>query len=179
MIKLKDLSVRRKVITIQLITTFVVLFFYTVFHTVYDLRESQKAVISQLTTVADLIGANSISAITFLDDKAAEGLLSSLDAEEQIVNGWICDKNGAIFAKYEKNGYANFHYPRLQQENCICSRGFIVVTRMISYDGEHVGMIALRLHRQQFKEIALKVLGLPASVLATLGSIYPTVCRTP
>lgn len=153
MISIKDLSIERKLIALQLLTTFIVLLFYGMLLFFNDLHVLQKSVINRLTSMAQLIGANSISALNFLDEEAAEQILSSLKAEEDVVNAGIYDGDGNLFAKYSKQGYSDFTFPRIADEDYEFGMNYTRISKKITQNGDTIGMISLRLSMEQSRVI--------------------------
>jgi len=96
----KDISIKRKLITIILTTSaFVLLLTSSAFVTneVFMLRRSM---VEELFTTADIIGSNSSGSILFLDEKTAEENISALKANPQIMTAHIFLTTGEIFASY-------------------------------------------------------------------------------
>jgi len=153
MISIKDLSIERKLIAMQLLTTFIVLLFYGMLLFFNDLHVLRKSVINRLTSMAQLIGANSISALNFLDEEAAEQILSSLKAEEDVVNAWIYDADGNLFARYSKQGYSDFTFPRIADEDYEFGMDYTTLSKKIIQNGDIIGMISLRLSMEQSRVV--------------------------
>jgi PAS domain S-box-containing protein len=153
MIGIKDFSIKKKLISIQLLTAFIVLLFFGIFVVLYVQHLFRSSVISQLTSMAQLIGDNSISALNFLDNEVAEETLSSLATEDDIVNAWIYDADEDLFAKYSKAGYANFSFPKIEKESHQFSGNYITLSKRIFQDGNIIGMVSLRLDMKQFRHM--------------------------
>ncbi len=156
MISLKNFSITNKLIAIQLFTAFIVLLFYGIFLVINDHLIFRESFTKQITSMAQLIGANSISALEFLDNDTAEEILASLAAEEDIVNAWIYDAGGGLFAKYSKSGYAEFTFPRIENETTEFHGDFITLSKKIIQNGEQIGMVSLRLNMNQLRQIVKK-----------------------
>ncbi|MFC1586054.1 PAS domain S-box protein [Fibrobacterota bacterium] len=172
----KKLSIKRKLIAIQLVTTFIVLTLSFVFDASYDLKVFSQYVINKLASTARLISSNSASALTFLDNAAAEEVLASLEVEDDVVNAWIYDRSGELFARYSKEGYEGFSYPKLDTchkkiEECYLSHskdlkgGYITVSREITEGNEILGMLSLRLNVQSYKHMFMKAVFVTLTVL--------------
>jgi len=151
MIKMKHLSIKNKLILMQLITTVFVLLIYSIFLFFNNMQIYRKSIINQLTSMAQLIGTNSVSALNFLDNATAEEILLSLTKEENIVNAWIYDADGNLFAKYSKDGYANFIFPHIIRESHEFGSKFVTLSKKILQDNEFIGMVSLRLYMRQFQ----------------------------
>ena len=82
-----------------------------------------RTVKKQLNTIAQIISENSISAIEFLDEETAEEILNTLETQDNIVNAYIYDIKGNIFAKYGKKAYDDFVFPGLDSKNYEKNKG--------------------------------------------------------
>ena len=151
MISVKNLSIKNKLILMQLITTVFVLLIYSTFLFFNNMQMYRKSIVNQLTSMAQLIGTNSVSALNFLDNAAAEEILLSLTKEEDIVNAWIYDADENLFAKYSKDGYTNFIFPKIKKESHEFGSEFVILSKRILQDDEYIGMISLRLDMRQFQ----------------------------
>lgn len=135
----------------QLITTVFVLLIYSIFLFFNNMQMYRKSTINKLTSIAQLIGTNSVSALNFLDNATAEEILSSLTSERYIANAWIYDADGNLFAKYSKDGYTNFKFPKIEKESYEFSSNYFTLSKRILQDSEFIGMISLRLDMKQFQ----------------------------
>ncbi len=174
MINIKDLSIERKLIAMQLLTTFIVLLFYGMLLFFNDLHVLRKSVINRLTSMAQLIGANSISALNFLDEEAAEQILSSLKAEEDVVNAWIYDADGNLFARYSKQGYSDFTFPRITDEDYEFGMDYTTLSKKIIQNGDIIGMISLRLSMEPSRVIVNRKV-LIALLVLVIGMIIALI----
>ncbi len=156
MISIKNFSIKKELIAIQLITTFIVLVCFGVFHSLNSFHLFRNSVISQLTSTAQLIGANSTSALNFFDDTAAEVVLSSLKAEKDIVNAWIYDAEGNLFAKYSKTGYTDFSFPKIDKEFYEFKGAYFTLNKRIIQDNDVIGMVSLRLNMNQYRQMLIR-----------------------
>ncbi|MBF0431169.1 MAG: PAS domain-containing protein [Fibrobacteria bacterium] len=176
MISLKKCSVKRKLIFIQLITAGIVVLFTFISFGIYDFRFFSSYVMDELTSTAKLISTNTASSLAFKDNGAAVEALATLDLEEDIVNAWIYDNEGNLFATYNKKGYADYSYP-LADTNCKrvkeCfvkhTRGMkdacVTISKEIKIEDEVLGMLSLRLSLTQYKHMAIQSIIVTISIL--------------
>lgn len=150
---LRKFSVRWKLVIMQLSITFMVLLLFSVILSYYKMRMYRTSVLKELSSLAQIIGSNSASALTFLDNTAAEEILSSLKMKEYIVNAWINDNEGKTFAKYSKEGFKDFSIPTITGEINKVRRDNITVSRFIMVDNEKIGLVALRLSTEENRRI--------------------------
>mgnify|MGYP001026478626 CR=1 FL=1 len=153
---LKGFSIKKKLILIQLLTTFAVLSFYTVFNIVRDTRFYLNSVSRELTSIADLVGSSCISALHFYDRETAGSTLSILEADEHVVNALILDSNGELFAEYNKKGYNDFDPEKPLAETIRREAKFITISKPIFQDKETLGYISIRYDMRGFQQIISK-----------------------
>lgn len=151
MINLQKNSIKSKLIWIQLFITFIVLLLFSIIIGYFRLRMYRNSAIHGLTSMAQLIGANSASALTFLDNDAAEEVLSSLRAELNIANAWIYDAGGNLFAQYSRKEYADFSFPRIENESIQSGGDFLTLSKKITVDDDVIGMVSLRMSTEENK----------------------------
>ncbi|MFA5140814.1 MAG: ATP-binding protein [Elusimicrobiota bacterium] len=143
MFRIRDLHIKHKLIAIQLTTACIVLLFFGLFAFLNDLRTFRNSVVSQLTSTANLIGGNSVSALDFADSAAAEKVLSSLDAEPDIVGARIYDALGRVFATYPRSGFPDPGAALPEGEAPEFSGGRVLISRKIALGGETLGSLLL------------------------------------
>ncbi|MCK5075084.1 MAG: HAMP domain-containing protein, partial [Calditrichia bacterium] len=149
MIYFRDLSIKKKIIVIQLITTSVVLLLlggHQIFNEWIDYKTSA---LEQLNISAQLLAANSISALQFFDEDACITVLSTLEKQPDIVNAWIYNAQGDLFATYGKTGYSDYEYPKYNASTREFTEGYIVLVNNITDVDENLGTISLRLNTQR------------------------------
>lgn len=150
---LKGFSIKKKLILLQLVTTFTVLLFYSVIHIVRDTRLFMDAVHRELVSMTDLMGFSCTSALRFLDKKAAEKMLSTLEVEEHVSNAWIHDSNRKLFAEYNKTGYEDFDFDTPSDKVLKQQNGFLIASQPIVQEGETIGFISMRYDMKRYRQI--------------------------
>src|SRR5258706_13503370 len=83
---LKDLSIKRKLMLITMLTSGVAVVLSSAGFLIYDLISFRNSLSQDLMTQADIIGYNSAAAMAFKDEAAATVTLSALQAKEDIVS---------------------------------------------------------------------------------------------
>lgn len=97
---LRDAPIRTKLIAVILFVTMVVLSIGAIQFMAFQYVTFHHSIIEKLTTVADIVGINSASAILFRDTEAATQSLLALQAEPSIRAAAIIDERGRPFARY-------------------------------------------------------------------------------
>lgn len=98
--RLKDMPIRRKLITIILLTSLVVMILMCVSFFTYGFLTFRQAMLRQLSTIGEVIAANSTAALAFDNQDDAKEILVALKAERHIVAASLYDKEGKLFSKY-------------------------------------------------------------------------------
>ncbi len=145
MIRFRHLSIKTKLISIQLITTFFVLVLFVGFFLFIQYRQAEEASTGRLSALAEILGSNSVAALMFFDNDAAEDVLESLTTQTDILNAIIYDHNGQLFATYDKPGVPAFPFADVSDASPVVDPEYFIFTQKIVFDKLTVGWIALRL----------------------------------
>jgi diguanylate cyclase (GGDEF)-like protein len=97
---LQDVPIRQKLILISMLVSAAALFLAGVGFLGVELLEYQEARERSLTTVGEVIAANTTAALAFEDASAAEDTLAALRAERAIASACLYGADGALFAYY-------------------------------------------------------------------------------
>jgi two-component system, sensor histidine kinase len=97
-------SVRRKVLAIVLVTTFVALLVSAVALLSYEARGYRNFLMSDVTTQADILARTSAPALAFNDAAAAEATLAMMSSRPVINAAAIYTTDGELFATYRQSG---------------------------------------------------------------------------
>ncbi len=145
MIKFHDLSIKLKLITIQLFTTLFILVFFVGIYLFSQYGQYESRAFSRMSTLADILGSNSISALLFFDNDAATDVLESLETQTDVLNAVVFDHTGEVFARFDRAEHSDFNFDPIESEKRVVSdHGFILVKKIL-FDDLKVGWIALRL----------------------------------
>ncbi len=117
----------------------------------------------KLMSIADIIGENSIAAITFFDTKAAEETLSGLKGNPHIHLAYIENKDGRVFAEYRKPAIPGSRLmaetgPNSGSLNDMKQRTFwaeflmLKVSRPIMLDNQVIGRIIIESDRDELMQ---------------------------
>ncbi|HET6568643.1 MAG TPA: ATP-binding protein [Rhodothermales bacterium] len=97
---LENIPIRRKVMTVILVTSGAVLLLTCAAYFAYEFVTFRQASIRQLSTISQIVAANSTAALAFDDRAAANEILRALRAERHIVAAGLYDHDGRLFAYY-------------------------------------------------------------------------------
>jgi signal transduction histidine kinase len=115
----------------------------------YDLISVRKAMVRNLSIQAQIVGANSISALLFNDPQSAEKTLSALKSAPNISYAGIYTPDGRLFAAYSRDS-GDEKPPLLPQAPVFPTHvhwfgdGRMVVASPISFQGKTTGTVYIR-----------------------------------
>jgi signal transduction histidine kinase len=109
--RLRNISIRGKLILMQVFTSVIVLGLCFAAFVVSHIKDYKERKVNSMTSLAKVIGANSISTFQFKDNDYAEQILDDLQqVSPEVLNACILDKQQNIFATYTKPGANSFHF---------------------------------------------------------------------
>src|SRR5207249_11972144 len=91
---LQNLSIKRKLTLITMLTSSIALILSSVSFLIYDLVSFRNLLRQNLMTQAEIIGYNSAGAMEFKDEPPATATLSALTAREDIVTAVLYIREG-------------------------------------------------------------------------------------
>ncbi|HZZ39615.1 MAG TPA: ATP-binding protein [Acidobacteriaceae bacterium] len=81
----------------------------------YDLISFRQNLIRNIETSAQIVGANSVSALLFDDPQSAATTLEALRNSPDVVNATLVASDGQVFAEYRRNGQTGSADPSLPE----------------------------------------------------------------
>jgi signal transduction histidine kinase/CheY-like chemotaxis protein len=159
---LQNLSIKRKLTLITMLTSSIALILSSVSFLIYDLVSFRHLLSQDLITQAQIIGYNSAGAMEFKDEPAATATLSALTAKEDIVTAALYKPDGKIFAHYSR-GKATVQESlpsRLQAKGYRFEGGYLEVFHEVTLNGEHVGTLFLQSDMRQWNLRAKRYAGI-------------------
>ena len=169
-----DLSIKRKLTLIMMLTGVIALLLSCASFIIYDQIFSRRAMTQDLASLAEIIGSNSTAAITFNDPDSATEILAALSARPQITTAGICSPDGKPFAQYVRPGQAptvRSLGPQAESTHFVNDR--LELFHNITLDGQVVGFLFLEsdlqeLHSRLARDSWIVGIILLASSLLTL-----------
>ena len=143
--QLRNMSINGKLTLLVVTTLATALSLSYAAFVINDIRMIEKAMVRQLSSLADLLGSNSSAALTFNDNETATQLLGSLKMQPTIKSACIYDASGTVFASYTVDKKPPVFPPapsRVGYE--FTPGGYLVVTQRIVVNGEKLGTIYLQ-----------------------------------
>src|SRR2546426_522416 len=100
---LRNTPIRQKLMTIMLLTSGLVLLLTCAAFLGYEFLTFRGAAIRELSTVGQILAANSTAALAFQNPDDAREVLAALKAEPRILAATLYDADGRVFAVYPES----------------------------------------------------------------------------
>jgi signal transduction histidine kinase len=135
----------------------------------YDRTTSRAGAVRTLSVQAQIVGANSVSALVFNDPDTAGVTLSALNAAPSIVSAGIYSNDGHLFAGYQRDEAIEAPRPILTSSDDTEVHRFendqITLVRRIVFQGRPVGSVAIQSDLQELNARQAQYVGMIATVL--------------
>ena len=100
MLSFRNVSLKRKLIQIILLTSWSTLLVSSIAFVAMDIITYRQAIVKDISSLAQVVGLNSSGALVFNDPRTAEKNLSALVETPHVSLACIYDKEGKIFATF-------------------------------------------------------------------------------
>jgi signal transduction histidine kinase/CheY-like chemotaxis protein len=161
----RDVSIKRKLIGIIMLTSTVALLLACSTFLGYELITYRETVTRRLSTVAQIIAENSTAALAFDDRRSAGETLAALRADPRMVSACIYTKDGRPFAAFLR-GESRRDLPRRPGNEGVEFRNrHMLLFRRITFDGERIGTLYLNRDLQDIYTRLERYAGIVLAVL--------------
>ena len=160
---LRNISIKNKLVLMQVFTSAFVLGLCITAFVLIDIKGFKDRKVISSIAIAQVVGFNNVSALEFLDNTAAQKILSELNVQNDILNAAILDKKGAVFASYTKPGSDSkyqFSIPAEGQKNFFFTNQNLFVYSKIKKENETIGLVCIRIELSELNKIKMDVLRL-------------------
>lgn len=163
---IRNSSIQRKLTLVIVCTSLVGLSLACLSFDLYERSSFRASMTSELSALADTLGANTAASLAFNDRKSAQDMLSALRADRHIVAACLYDSRGTVFAEYRRDGTdTEFAMPSLHEDGAQFQKDSLTLFRAVSLGGEKTGAIAiisdlgaLQAKIRQYTEISVLVI---------------------
>ena len=161
MFNLNHISIKNKLVIMQVFTSAFVLVICITAFVLIDIKgfKDRKAISSK--AIAQVVGFNSVSALDFLDNAAANKILAELNVQHDILNATILDKKGKVFASYTKDNTEpkyQFLVPAGPSDSFMFKGNELFVYSKIKKENEVIGQVLMRFELSELNKIKMDVL---------------------
>jgi signal transduction histidine kinase/DNA-binding response OmpR family regulator len=172
--RLRDLPIRQKLTVMILLSSTAVLLLTGLAFVTYELITFRRSMVRDLAVLADVLGQNTIGALSFQDETAAAKTLSALSAEPHIVLAALYDKDGTRFAQYVRADWPEASPERPSGAGHRFEHDRLVLFRPILLNQKQIGTICLEadlagMHERFQSYVGIVLLILTGAFLVTLA----------
>jgi signal transduction histidine kinase len=184
---LQDIPIKRKLTAIIMIASTVALLLVSAGFVTYEVITFRQSMVSDITTLAEIIGDRSTAALAFQNKSDADEELYALAYKKHITTAALYDKNGQLFAFYPPKArpesfpktLGTNDKPRFEPDR-------LILFHQIKMDGDVVGTVYLNsdlqeLHQRAVRYACIIMLFMAASFIVTwfLSSLLQRVITRP
>ncbi len=148
LVRLQDISIKRKLTLIIMTASFLAVLLVSAGFIGYERVTYQRSMTHDLRTLAEIIGNESTSALTFEDHDRAAEILSALTAERHIIAAGLY-KNGKLFAQYPADTPPGILPPKPGTVGGHFDENSLNLFHEIHFKGEHFGTVYLKSDLQE------------------------------
>ncbi len=164
-------SIPQKLMWISLLTVLPALIFAFAGFLSFEIAESRKNLIEQYSEHTKLIGWLCSRSLRERDLLDANKLLKANEINPSIAVVCIYDDKGRGFARYLRNDYIHYQFPRVQLDGAWIKNNQVEVFRRVSSDDEFIGTVYLLADIEPISVRALKYCGVILIVLIISGAV--------
>ncbi|MEW6304154.1 MAG: PAS domain S-box protein, partial [Verrucomicrobiota bacterium] len=171
----ENISLKNKLTLIIMMTSCSALLLAGIGFGITEVRTFRRSLASELTTLAEITGANCAAALIFDDSESAErDALKFLEQQPEIIAAVLYRSDGTVFARYvNKDGGRNFKVPPAGQGHRVLNNGQVGLFSKIEFEGKPVGSIYLQSDTRELRARLLRSgLIVGALLLVSAGIAY-------
>jgi signal transduction histidine kinase len=178
---LRHSPISRKLTLMNILVSAVALIAACAAFLAYDQYTFRQSLVRNLSAEAQIVGSNSISALTFNDPASAEETLSAFRNLPHIITAVIFSADGQLFAQYARNSGERLAIPgdASGQATATFRQNEVIVRQPIFFQGKRLGYVYIRSdvteagqRLQQYGGIAILVLALSLLPALLLSAIF-------
>jgi len=142
----KDRSLSARLTRMNLVVSGAVLVLAALAFFSFDLLSFRSDLIRNLGAEAQIVGENSVSALTFNDPQTAEATLASLRGSPDVLSAVLLTNDGAVFARYgdPSQSAAQSHRLAAGEPDHVWSSGtHVLLAHRIVFQGKAAGIVCI------------------------------------
>ena len=149
----RELTIRRKLTLILMVTSGAAVAVACVAFAVYDTLTFRRAMANNLATVAEIVGQSGASAMASGDREALSQVLSALRAKPDILSAAAYSKDGSILAEYYRaNAPAPLLHRTLRSATALAGQHGRTESHLITRNGVVVGTIHVESDAMEWRD---------------------------
>ena len=168
--KIRDYSIKQKLTVMNMLVSGVTLLLACAAFGAYELTTFRTTIVRNLSVQAQIVGANSASALLFNDAQSAEKTLSALKAAPMILSGGIYTLAGEALAMYWRGAAGRAlplpPMPAGETEQHWFTGKELILVRSIVFQGKVLGTVYIRSDLQEMNDRLVRYAGIVVAVLS-------------
>lgn len=170
-IDLRNISIRNKLVLIQVFTSVFVLAIFFTGYIVIDIKDYKERKVNSIQSIAKVLAANNVSTIQFQDNEEAKKILSELQTvAPDISRAVITDRSGNTFASFAKNKADSGNITLKNKTFEFEGRHLFVTNPIVNTEGEKLGTVYIDCELSELEDMERKKLGIAGvSLVVALG----------
>jgi signal transduction histidine kinase/DNA-binding response OmpR family regulator len=169
MLKTKNHSISRRLTWMNMLVSGAALIMACAAFVAYDMVTFRETMMRNLSTQAQIIGSNAVSALVFNDPQSAENTLKALKASPDILSAVIYTPDARPLASYSRDSGGQIPMPPSisseQTEIHLVRNNEMVLVRSIVFQGKPTGTVYLRSDVEELDRRLQRYAGIAAIVL--------------
>jgi two-component system, NtrC family, sensor kinase len=154
---LRDTPIKGKLTAITMLTSGVALLLACAAFVTYELTAFRTNTVDELSTTAAIVGDNSGAALAFDDPASARQTLRSLNVHPHIVGAALYDRNGKLFASYDRADTGmQFQAPRLEGQGHRFEQDRLKLFYGFDLAGEHAGTVYIESDLSELRALMIR-----------------------
>lgn len=144
MLKLRDMTIRQKLMAIIMIPIAAIMLMALTAMVVWEQIDSRHHLLTDILSHAEMLADNCKASIAFENQEDAEQVLSTVHVQDSVMLAYIYDRNGRLFARYEREDMVGKIGPiKTHKEGYVFEDGSLSVFQQIVLDDEIIGGVYL------------------------------------
>ena len=153
MFQFQDISIKRKLRLIIMVASTVALLLVSAGFVTYELVTFRQTMTRDLSTLAEVIGNESTSALSFGDQDRAGEILGGLKAKKHIVAAALYEANGHLLAQYQPTNTAADSFPaKPEKAGSRVENNNLILFQEIHLQGDLVGTLYLKSDMEEMSD---------------------------
>lgn len=169
MIRVRNYSIRQKLTWMNMLVSGAALLLACAAFAIYELADFRTTMVRNLSIQAQIVGANSASALLFEDPESATRTMSALAAAPNILSASIYTPAGQLFAVYRRDpdtGDPPLYVATARTETHEFTLDELILVRVIEFQGKRVGLVRIRSDLGEIRAELARYAGIVVVVLA-------------
>jgi signal transduction histidine kinase len=167
--RFRNYSIRQKLTWMNMLVSGAALLLACAAFAGYEAADFRLRMVRSLSIQAQIVGANSASALVFGDPASARSTLSALKAAPDILAAGIYGRDGTPLATYSRDRETEVIAPRPlpagQTEAHWFESNELILVRAIPFDGKVIGIVSIRSDLAEIRDRLLRYAGIVILVL--------------